>query len=1302
MTDKNLELQIIDWYSDNYDKRDNLTATDDGSDNEMDNDSDEEEIVEEDETNSNEDDDEPNPSTSISYTDSSEYKIYIFAKDTNENTYCLEVNSFTPYFYIRVPDFCGEKHRKIIEEWVREHMWSKYKNNLLRSSLIEKHSFRNFDNFKKYRFIRLVFSNTSSMQHAIALFQNKEIKGAHKTIVRTPKSILINGITKTPIIYDLYENMIDPILKFIHHQDIKPVGWIKILKGKYQMARKTSRCNYDISVRWNDIKSLDETNNSKIKIMAYDIECDSAHGDFPLPIKDYTKLSRDIYARYQKLDTLRQKYISDKNADSKEKANELSKTLDNKLEFTTNMINYALANGNDEHEINKIYIKNNSTVNKKVIKDIATKISLLLNPSKLAILNDRKRENTSNITKITEILNNNFPEVEGDKTIQIAASFIKYGEEQPYRNVMLCVGTCNKLSNAETISFTNEADLLMKFNKIIIEEDPEIITGYNIDGFDTLWLFKRASQLDIYDEFSNLGRFIKFNSIIKEKQVKGPTGELIKKEYVEIPGRIQMDIMPLIQRNYQLESYKLDNVSGEFINGKIKELIYDAEKDETTIKTDSLKGLNDRNYIIFNEADGYLENKYRDGAKFEIYTIDKPSVSFKVRGKIELDLLKQKCSWCLGKDDTSPQDIFRLQKGTSSDRYIIAKYCMMDVILCIELLSKLELLTNSIGMANVCYNPLSWIIHRGQGVKILSLVAYFIRKKDYLLPYLYKNIYDNEGFEGAAVLDPIPKIYLSNEPISVLDYGSLYPSSMREKNISHETIVNNDLYLGVEGGQRLNELGVDYDDITYDVFKTVYGKTGTVKDKIKTGSRSVRYVQYRNNTKGIIPQILEYLVNARKSTKNKISYKTIITESGQTIIGLYDAVKKIVKTQDGVVNVSNETIISSEYTYSKFQQNVLDGLQLAFKITANSLYGQVGARTSDIYYRELAASTTAVGRDRLLIARDYVENPLNYPQVLSNGETIYLQHKVIYGDTDSVFVKFQCIDGDSVILKDRPARARSIELGIQTDEAIQRTILKAPQVLEYEKTFHPFILFSKKRYVGNLYEHDPDKFSRKSMGIVLKRRDNAPIVKVIFGGVIDIIMKEYDIKAAATYLRKMLIKLTNGNFNMDTLVITKTLSSYYKDPDRIAHRVLADRMTERDSGNKPQVNDRIPYVYIDKSKYKGSTKLLQGDRIETPDFIKANNLKPDYELYINNQIKKPLTQIFALCLDQLDGFHGDLSEYDKFYEAHLASGVLKNTCIKKTLELKRKAAEKLLFGDILRRLENKRTGSNEITSFFSK
>ena len=125
---------------------------------------------------------------------------------------------------------------------------------------------------------------------------------------------------------------------------------------------------------------------------------------------------------------------------------------------------------------------------------------------------------------------------------------------------------------------------------------------------------------------------------------------------------------------------------------------------------------------------------------------------------------------------------------------------------------------------------------------------------------------------------------------------------------------------------------------------------------------------------------------------------------------------------------------------------------------------------------------------------------------MDNGETIYLKNETVYGDTDSVFVCFQCIDGKGNKLVGREARARSIELAVYTEKQIQKKKLREPQILEYEKTFDPFILLSKKRYVGNLYEMNPDKYKRKSMGIVLKRRDNAPIVKVIYGGIIDIII----------------------------------------------------------------------------------------------------------------------------------------------------------------------------------------------------
>ena len=103
---------------------------------------------------------------------------------------------------------------------------------------------------------------------------------------------------------------------------------------------------------------------------------------------------------------------------------------------------------------------------------------------------------------------------------------------------------------------------------------------------------------------------------------------------------------------------------------------------------------------------------------------------------------------------------------------------------------------------------------------------------------------------------------------------------------------------------------------------------------------------------------------------------------------------------------------------------------------------------------------------------------------------------------------------------------------------------------------------------------------------------------------------------------------------MDKLIITKSLRSGYKNPKQIAHKVLADRIGRRDPGNKPSVGDRVAFVYI-KNPDK---KVLQGERIETPEFIKENSVAINYEFYITNQLMKPLQQVFALVLEQLSGF----------------------------------------------------------------
>ena len=215
---------------------------------------------------------------------------------------------------------------------------------------------------------------------------------------------------------------------------------------------------------------------------------------------------------------------------------------------------------------------------------------------------------------------------------------------------------------------------------------------------------------------------------------------------------------------------------------------------------------------------------------------------------------------------------------------------------------------------------------------------------------------------------------------------------------------------------------------------------------------------------------------------------------------------------------------------------------------------------------------------------------------------------------------------------------------------VTKHCLHKPQDLEYEKTFYPFILVSKKRYVADKYEFDIDSCKRNSMGIVLKRRDNAPIVKHVFGNVIEKIMIDRDLNKSVEWLQQTLLAIRQGKFPMSYFVITKSLRGYYKNPKSIAHKVLADRIGERDPGNKPKAGDRMPFAYrklpedmlVDKDNcYKSgprkgqprNRKILQGDRVEDPTYMKENGLDLDYEFYITNQIMNPVKQVLDLEMD---------------------------------------------------------------------
>ena len=149
----------------------------------------------------------------------------------------------------------------------------------------------------------------------------------------------------------------------------------------------------------------------------------------------------------------------------------------------------------------------------------------------------------------------------------------------------------------------------------------------------------------------------------------------------------------------------------------------------------------------------------------------------------------------------------------------------------------------------------------------------------------------------------------------------------------------------------------------------------------------------------------------------------------------------------------------------------------------------------------------------------------------------------------------------------------------------------------------------------------------------MKRRDNAPIVKDIYGGLIDILMEERNPMRAVEFVRQRLQDVRQGRVPIEKLIITKSLRSGYKNPLQIAHKVLAERIGRRDQGNKPKPGDRVKFVYI-----QTNTKCLQGERIETPEYIKEKGLLPDYEHYITNQLMKPIEQVIELILDEIPGY----------------------------------------------------------------
>jgi DNA polymerase delta subunit 1 len=153
--------------------------------------------------------------------------------------------------------------------------------------------------------------------------------------------------------------------------------------------------------------------------------------------------------------------------------------------------------------------------------------------------------------------------------------------------------------------------------------------------------------------------------------------------------------------------------------------------------------------------------------------------------------LNSVCAEYLGqqKEDVHHSIISDLQNGTDEDRYRLATYCLKDALLPQRLMDKLSVLVNYIEMARVTGVPMSYLISRGQQIKVFSMILRKCRKEKLLVPTLKKSGQQSaDSYEGATVLDPIKNYY--QVPIATLDFASLYPSIMQAYNLCYSTLVS--------------------------------------------------------------------------------------------------------------------------------------------------------------------------------------------------------------------------------------------------------------------------------------------------------------------------------------------------------------------------------------------------------------------------------------------------------------------------------------------------------------------------------
>ncbi|KAG7205801.1 hypothetical protein KM043_007746 [Ampulex compressa] len=301
-------------------------------------------------------------------------------------------------------------------------------------------------------------------------------------------------------------------------------------------------------------------------------------------------------------------------------------------------------------------------------------------------------------------------------------------------------------------------------------------------------------------------------------------------------------------------------------------------------------------------------------------------------------------------------------------------------------------------------------------------------------------------------------------------------------------------------------------------------------------------------------------------------------------------IRKLVESRVEIKKLMKAPNLSPEL---KMQYNIR---QMALKLTANSMYGCLGATHCRFYAKGLAALITAKGREILQNTKHLVEK-LNY--------------EVIYGDTDSIMINTNILDYDEVF-----------SIGKKIKQEVNKLYKRVE--LDIDGVFRYLLLLQKKKYAAVTMTKLPNgqiETMQEHKGLDIVRRDWCQLACEIGKKILDQLLSDQStdtrLEQIFSILQTVAKNVRENQVSLSSLVITKQLSKNpHEYPDKKQPHVLVALRLNKDGGRMWKIGDTVPYIICEDGTDKSATERAY----HIDEFKKNDLLKIDVDYYLMSQI----------------------------------------------------------------------------------